>query len=75
MRLRAASTACRRLRETRGQSTVEFAVVMAALLCIAIGLGALWHVMRDGLFVSHAITCASHNLSGAPGSWLDVFAY
>lgn len=75
MQSRMASMACRRSRAQRGQSTVEFAIILAALLCIAVGLGALWHVMRDGLFVSHAVSSASHNLTGGTGAWLDVLAY
>jgi Flp pilus assembly protein TadG len=61
---------------TAGQSTVEFAIVFAAFLCVAIGLGALWHLSDSGLLVQHALQSASHHLgSGDIGAWGDVLAY
>ena len=58
-----------------GQSTVEFAVVAAALLAIVVGLGALWRAFGDGLFVMHAVASASHHVQGAIGAMADVFAF
>lgn len=48
---------CRRnQRSVRGQSTVEFAVVTAGFLAVAVALGALWRALADGLIVEHALT-------------------
>ena len=60
----------------QGQSTVEFAIVLAAFLSIAFAFSALWDALKDGLFVQHALQCASHHLSASSlGSWSDVLAY
>ena len=58
-----------------GQGTVEFAVVMAGLLAIIIGLGALWHLWDTGIVVSHALRSGSHVINGALGWIADVFIY
>lgn len=59
-----------------GQSTVEFAIVMAAFLSVALGISALWHAIDQGLFVQHALQSASHHLQGVDlGAWGDVLAY
>ena len=59
-----------------GQSTVEFAIVTAAFLIIVLGFSALWHELDQGLFVQHALQCASHHLQGVDvGAWGDVLAY
>lgn len=60
----------------RGQSTVEFAVVCAALICVGAGLAALLHLFDKGLVVQHALASASHHLaSGDAGAWGDILAY
>lgn len=60
----------------RGQSTVEFAVVTAALIVIVVAAGALWRHLEDGRFVEHALSSASHHVElTAPGSVADVFLY
>ena len=58
-----------------GQGTVEFAVVMAGLLSIIIGLGALWHLWDQGIVVSHALRSASHVINASLGWIADVFVY
>lgn len=63
------------LRDERGQSTVEFAVVMAAGLAIVVAIGALSNAVEGGMFVEHAVMAASHSLSGALGGAADVFSY
>lgn len=77
-----ASTVCKvagALRSDRGQSgqsTVEFAIVLAAFICVALGFSALWHSFDQGLFVLHALQSASHHLQGVDlGAWSDVLAY
>ena len=89
MRLRMASTACneairaaRRLRvgagvrsDLPGQSTVEFALVTAALLCVVVGLSAFWRLAGQGVLVEHAVAAASHHVAGAASAVADVFAF
>ncbi len=65
----------RLVRDARGQSTVEYAVVLGALLCVVVALGVLAHAVGDGLFVRHAVMAASHNVQGAGGGVVDVFCF
>lgn len=65
-----------RLRGSSGQATVEFAIVTAAFICIALAFGALWDVLKDGVLVEHAVASASHHVAeGALGNIADVFLY
>ena len=67
--------ALRKLSRNGGQSTVEFAVVTAALLVIVVGLGAIWHLFADGVVVDHAVAAAAyHTQGGNDGVLADVFA-
>ena len=61
--------------DERGQSTVEYAVVLAASLAVVVGLGMLWGAVDGGMFVQHAVASASHNIQGMAGSVADVFCY
>lgn len=61
--------------DERGQSTVEYAVVMAAMLCVIAALGMLGNAVDAGMFVQHAVAAASHHLQGALGGVTDVFSY
>lgn len=66
----------RRMCDVRGQATVEFALVAAGFLTVALALGVLWRSFEGGLFVEHALTAASHHVQGAaPGAIADVFLY
>ncbi len=59
-----------------GQSTVEYVVVLAALLAVVVGLGALVHLFSDGAVANHAVFSASHHVSGDfLGAALDVFTF
>lgn len=58
-----------------GQSTVEYAVVLVAVLCVVVALGALWRALETGLFVEHALASASHHVRACAGWVADVFAY
>ena len=59
-----------------GQSSVEFAVVMAGFLSLTVALSALWHAFDGGMFVQHAINVASHHIqSVAPVTVTDLFLY
>ena len=74
---RAASwAAVRVMRQEAGQATVEFAVITAAFLVITAALGAMRHVVTDGLLVEHAVAVASHHLQAvAPATIGDIFLY
>ena len=59
-----------------GQSTLEYALVVFAFLGVVVGLGAMWHMLDDGILVQHALQSASHHVSSvAPGAFSDVFMY
>ena len=65
-----------KMRSERGQGTVEYAVVLAGVLCMVVALGVLAKAMGEGLFVEHALMSASHYLQlAALGSVADVFAF
>lgn len=58
-----------------GQSTVEYAIVSAALLVVVLALGLLWNLGDDGIFVDHAQSSASHHLEDAAAGIVgDVFS-
>lgn len=60
----------------RGQGTVEYAVVLAGVMCVILGLAALWRLVDMGALVEHALMSASHHLQmTAAGSIADVFAF
>lgn len=80
MRSQMASTVCSAStawvdRDLSGQSTVEFALVTAALLCVVIGLSAFWRLAGQGVLVEHAVVSASHHVAGSASATADVFAY
>ena len=59
-----------------GQSTVEYAIVLAAFLALVIGLGAMADLFQSGLVVEHALQSASHHLKDvATKAWADVLLY
>ena len=65
-----------RARSTRGQSTVEFAIVTAGFLAATIALGTIWHAFGDGILVDHALAVASHHIQAvAPTTVADIFLY
>lgn len=65
-----------RLRDGHGQSTVEYAVIMAGFLAMLVGLSALWHAFDGGMFVEHALAVASHHIQRvAPVTVVDLFLY
>lgn len=60
----------------KGQSSVEYAVVLAAFLALVVGLGVMGRFMDEGVIVEHALQSASHHLQEvATGAWGDVFLY
>ena len=89
MRSRRVSTDCRRcvpkaaadgarfrLADDRGQSSVEYTLVVFALLAVIVACSLLWRTLDEGLFVSHAAAGASHHIGrGSPGAVADVLLY
>ena len=66
----------RKAKEYVGQSTVEYVVVLAALLAVVVGLGALVHLFSNGTVANHAVFSASHHVGGdSLGAVLDVFTF
>lgn len=68
------TTYCK-LQEKSGQSTVEFAIVLGALISILIALGLFNGLFSDGKIFDHVIVSASHNISQAVQGVVDVFAF
>lgn len=64
-------------RATRGQASVEFALVVLAFLAVVGALAALWHAARDGALLNRAIEASSHRLDagGAPDSFEDIVLF
>ena len=54
---------------------MEYAVVMAAMLCVIAAIGMLGNAIDGGLFVRHAIASASHCLQDSLGGVIDVFCF
>lgn len=65
----------KKMADTSGKSTVEYAIVLGAILCILVAIGLLARAADSGMFVQHALMAASHNISGSAGGAIDVFAY
>ena len=65
-----------RIRDIRGQGTIEYAIVIAGFLALIVALGALWRFLESASLVEHAVQGASHHVSGASlGGILDVLLY
>jgi hypothetical protein len=52
-------------RHERGQSTVEYALVLLAFLSMSIAFAAMWHAGRDGKLLNLAVGASSHQLGGS----------
>lgn len=64
------------LHRQAGQATVEYALVLAAFMCVLAGLAALVHVFDSGKLLAHVLASASHHVgSGDAGAWGDVLVY
>ena len=60
----------------RGQSTVEYLLVLVAFVSAVGALGLLWHAGRDGVLVGLATQSASHGVDQGGVSLLkDVLGY
>ncbi|MDO4400072.1 MAG: TadE/TadG family type IV pilus assembly protein [Coriobacteriia bacterium] len=59
-----------------GQGTVEYALVLFAVLALLGGMGSLWHLAQAGSLVQHALQDASHHVGSlSPGALADTFLY
>lgn len=66
--------ACRMCQEEKcAQATVEYAVVVVAILSIIVGCAAVWRAGASGVFAEIAQEAASHAL-GAAGA-IDISLY
>lgn len=64
-----------RIHGTSGQSSVEYAIILAAFLVVIAACGLLMNALTDGLFIEHAISAASHNAQVLFGGAADVFSF
>lgn len=58
----------------KGQASVEYAAICAALIVIAVACGALWRFGAAGGFADAALDHASHSLE-AQGGIVDALLY
>ena len=58
-----------------GQASVEYAVVTAALLILAVVVGMMASHLEAGLWIEHAVISASHSVQGSFGWIADIFSY
>ena len=65
------------IREERGQSTVEYALVLAAFLAAIVALGAVWRVVGAGGLQRLSEQAASHAIEGeaAAGGMHDIVLF
>ena len=61
----------------RGQSSVEYVLVMLAFVSMVLAMGVVWHAGRDGTLLRAALDAASHRLggSGVLGGFQDILLY
>lgn len=66
-----------RMQDERGQSSVEYALVLMAFLSIVLALGALWRVAHEGRMQDLVREASSHSLGDGVSVGLvqDVTAY
>ena len=64
-------------RWSKGQSTVEYLLVLVALLSMVVSVAAVWKAGRSGALLDRAVAAASHQLSGRNpvGSAQDIALY
>lgn len=60
-------------REERAQATVEYAIVVVALLSIIVACAAVWHAGTEGVFAEITREAASHALAAAGA--IDISLY
>ncbi len=64
------------LRCNCGQATLEYAIVLLAILSIICALGVISNALNEGLLVEHAMQSAPYNVdAGNISNFLDVFLF
>lgn len=63
------------IKNTAGQASVEFALILGVLIAIVVGLGAFLDKANAGVFIDHAIAASSHNITNSIKGLVDVFLY
>ncbi|WP_293814260.1 hypothetical protein [uncultured Parolsenella sp.] len=65
------------VRECRGQSTVEYVLVLSAFLAMLLALGAIWKAVGAGALARLGESASSHSLSGegALGGMRDIVLF
>lgn len=58
-----------------GQSSVEYALLLAAFVATLVGMGTLWHLAQDGRLTELATEVASHGLGQGYASVHDIISY
>ncbi len=63
-------------RGTRGQSTLEYLLIMSAFAALVVGLAALWRCAQAGKLQEIAIAATSHSAAeGVVAALKDVLGY
>jgi hypothetical protein len=52
------------MRNARGQSSVEYATVLAAVLSLACALALVWHAAQDASLLDRVVVASSHQWGG-----------
>ena len=60
------------MKSCEGQSTVEFAIVLAVFLVAFLAVAALWHAASSGALLELALGASSHSFGD--GDWLAGLA-
>lgn len=64
------------VKNSSGQSTIEYALAMFAFLSIFIACSVLWRTLDEALFIEHAVKSASHHAENVwPGNIGDLFLF
>lgn len=50
--------------DERGQSTLEYLLVLCAFVTAVGALGLMWHAARDGVLLDKAAAAAPHGMEG-----------
>ena len=59
--------------DERGQASVEYALVVVAMLSVVVAVGAIANVLERGVFVEHALASAAYHVTASVGWIADVF--
>lgn len=58
-----------------GQSSVEYMLLLVAFVSMLVGMGAIWHLAREGGLTELATHAASHGLEEGYASIHDIISY